>query len=109
MDLVNDSQTLDTSGSSDEFVKDKYIVHAIPTVDTNGCNQSALDRCGDVASDTHNLIWQWYNSEIKKLDCRPDHVVGFQGGKVYVLEFPHYRSSSTAFGNGHECEEAGKS
>lgn len=31
-------QTFEAIGSSDELVKDKYTVQAIPTVETSGCD-----------------------------------------------------------------------
>lgn len=41
-------------GSSDEFVMDKYAVHAIPTVETNGCVLISESQ-PELMSDTHDL------------------------------------------------------
>lgn len=94
--------------SSDELVKERYAVQAIPITDTNGWEASAtLAQLLPTGWNwTYNLKLDRDNPEIENLDSRPEGIVGLQGGQVDILEFASQSPSASALSEGHEREEA---
>lgn len=106
-DIQEKSYNVYAVASSAEFVRERYAVHAIPTVDTKGWNNVSdgpVIRTGS----TYNLILNGHNSEVNDLNRRPNHPVGFQGRNINILEFALHSALPTALSNSHESEEAGK-
>lgn len=56
-------------------------------------------------TDKGNLKLDRHGPEIQDLHRRPDHIIRPQRREVDILELLHYRSSSSALGDGHEGEE----
>jgi hypothetical protein len=93
--------------SSAELVRDRYAVQAIPMVDTKGWEKVSIVNTKR-RLDTHNLELNGHHTEVDDLHCRPNQEIGFQGGDVDILELALQCTLSTAFSNGHESEESGK-
>jgi hypothetical protein len=55
---------------------------------------------------TYNLELDRYQTEVDDLHRWPDQEVGLERWHVDILELARHSALPTAFGNGHECEEA---
>lgn len=102
-----DARNVYEETSSAEFVRERYAVQAIPTVETKGCAGVSIGRTGKLGK-TYNLVLNWHNTEVDNLHSGPDHPVGLQCGNIDVLELALHSTLSTAFGHGHKGEETGE-
>ena len=92
--------------SSEELVRDKYAVQAIPMVDTKGYQASQhIEEYGSVQHKTYDLELDGHDSEVENLHAWPHHKVGLESWNIDVLKLPSNCALPTTFGNCHECEK----
>jgi hypothetical protein len=92
--------------SSEEFVRDKYAVQAIPIVDTKGYKAGQhIEEYGSVQHKTYDLELDGHDSEVENLHAWPHHKVGLESWNIDVLKLPSNCALATTFGNCHECEK----
>lgn len=89
------------------MVRERYAVHAIPTVETKGFDMLVVVIVYSLEG-TYDLVLNGHDTEVDNLHRRPDQPVGFERRDVDVLKLALYSALASTLGYRHEGEETRK-